>query len=65
LIALIIDAHRSAAARRRVGDADTSIERPFASNISENIAVKRRSRLAARFSWPKPRKTIGYASSSR
>jgi hypothetical protein len=45
LIALIIDAHRSAAAvSSPCGKKhDTSIERPFASNASENVAVKQTS----------------------
>ena len=69
LIALIIDAHRSAAApHSRENTNDTSIERPFASNASENVAVKqtstcwyarRRRRLLC------DRHTIGCTSSSR
>jgi hypothetical protein len=45
LIALIIDAHRSAAAVCAPCGTqnDTSIERPFASNASENVAVKQTS----------------------
>ncbi len=61
LIALIIDAHRSAAAVhcaysdpkslttfREYAKIMASIERPFASNISENTAVKLCPQLAAR-----------------
>ena len=45
LIALIIDAHRSAVAvsHSLLNANDTSIERPFASNASENVAVKQTS----------------------
>jgi hypothetical protein len=70
LIALIIDAHRSAAAvSPPCGKKnDTSIERPFASNAPENVAVKQTSTAGmlgnCRGSLH-DRHTIGCTSSSR
>ena len=68
LIALIIDAHRSAAAHCPSCSAkttDTSIERPFASNTSESPAVCMAH--AGRSPWRPLRtnQTIGCVSSSR
>ena len=71
LIALIIDAHRSAVAvsHSLLNANDTSIERPFASNASENVAVKQTSTCWYARRRPRSsicdRHTIGCISSSR
>ena len=72
LIALIIDAHRSAVAvsHSLLNANDTSIERPFASNASENVAVKQTSTAGMladdlQILRSFDRRTIGCTSSSR